>query len=138
MKVKGSCLCKGVKYIANIKSKGFNACHCSMCTKWSSSPYMAIETGGDIEFTGLEKIKKFSSSEWAERGFCRECGTHLFYRLKNPDMNFCNVSFGTVDDRSSFEFKNQFYIDKKPQCYSFSNMTNSLTEKEILDFFAHG
>ena len=43
---------------------------------------IAVDCGTDVTFEGEENISVFESSEWAERGFCKECGSHLFYRLK--------------------------------------------------------
>ena len=40
----------------------------------------AVHCGTDVQFNG-GKPSTFRSSEWAERGFCSGCGTHLFYHL---------------------------------------------------------
>ncbi|MCB0415353.1 MAG: GFA family protein [Bdellovibrionales bacterium] len=133
MKVNGSCLCQSVKFSFEIKDKHFDACHCSMCRKWGGGPSLTVESIGSIEFEGKENITTYQSSEWAERGFCNICGSHLFYRLKQHD--FCNFNLGVIDDHEEFEFKSQIYIDSKPNNYSFSNKTKEMTEKEVLKAF---
>ena len=135
MKATGSCLCKEVKFSFDLKDKHFDACHCSMCRKWGGGPSLTVESKGNIVFEGEENITVYSSSDWAERGFCSKCGSNLFYRLKNKSLNFCNFNLGTIDGHESFKFKTQIYIDDKPENYSFSNQTKNMTEKEVLEAF---
>ena len=40
------------------------------------------DCGTDVIFEDESAIGVFESSEWAERGFCKSCGTALFYRLR--------------------------------------------------------
>ena len=94
-----------------------------------------VESSGNIQFKGEENITVFSSSDWAERGFCKKCGTNLFYRLKDKSLNFCNFNLGTIDNHEDFEFTTQIYIDAKPENYSFLNRTKNMTEKEVLEAF---
>lgn len=133
MKFSGSCLCKGVKFSFTGKNKHFDACHCSMCRKWSGGPAMTVESAGNIVFEGEQNVSIYSSSEWAERAFCKKCGTNLFYRLKEKD--FCNFMLGTIDGHEAFEFKVQIYVDAKPENYAFKNETVMMTEKEVLAAF---
>lgn len=135
MKAKGSCLCKGVNFSFDLKHKHFDACHCSMCRSWGGGPALTVESSGNIEFEGEGNITVYSSSEWAERGFCNKCGSNLFYRLKDKSRNFCNFNLGTIEKHEEFSFTTQIYIDTKPDNYSFSNETKKMTEKEVLEAF---
>ncbi len=90
MKHKGQCLCGAVKLEVELAETDMHACHCSMCRTWSSSPLFAV-TAEAVEIDGLENVSIYGSSDWAERGFCRNCGTSLFYRLKDPEQYMvCN------------------------------------------------
>ena len=93
---------------------------------------MTVESSGNITFEGEEHISIFEGSNWAERGFCSKCGSHLFYRLKDKSLNFCNFNLGTIEGHEEFKFTTQIYVDSKPNCYSFSNPTKNMTEKEVL------
>jgi hypothetical protein len=79
---RGSCLCGAVRLAIQTTSKSVAACHCSMCRTLGGGPLLALECGTEVHFDGTDSISVFSSSDWAERGFCSKCGTHLFYRLK--------------------------------------------------------
>lgn len=80
--MQGGCLCSAVKLSTANQHQEVGACHCGMCCKWGGSSLLVIDCGSDINFTGEENITVYQSSEWAERGFCNKCGSHLFYRLK--------------------------------------------------------
>lgn len=125
----GTCLCGSVKINLKTLNTQVGACHCSMCRKWGSGPFMAIDCGTDVSFEGNENISVYDSSEWAERAFCNKCGSHLFYRLKESKQFFMSV--GLFKNEERFNLKHQVFIDNKPSFYSFSNQTDNMTEAEL-------
>lgn len=134
MSCHGSCLCHSVRFTFEPKEKHFDACHCSMCRKWSGGVNFAVVAKGQIEFEGEENISIFESSDWAERGFCQKCGSNLFYRLRDQSITvFC---LGAIDNSEEFEFTGQIFIDNKPNNYDFSNNTKMMTEAEVLEMYS--
>jgi len=137
--VTGGCLCNNVRYSATLKG-GAGACHCSMCRRWSSGPYMSVHTQEKVTFEGAEYIANYASSEWAERGFCKNCGSNLYYHLfprpEVPDGEYI-LAAGTVDDQSELTFDHEVYIDGSPGWYSFDNelQRKRMTEEDILAMF---
>jgi len=125
----GNCLCGAVEFNVAIVSTHVHACHCSMCRRWSGGPLMAIDCGTDVVFQGEVNITVFDSSEWAERGFCSKCGSHLFYRLKETGQHI--MPAGLFDDQDGFVLDHQVFIDNKPGFYSFANKTDDMTEAEV-------
>ncbi|MCW8999161.1 MAG: GFA family protein, partial [Kangiellaceae bacterium] len=87
----GKCLCGEVSVTANKIEPKVGACHCSMCRKWGAGPFMGVDCGSEVEFSNEDSITCFDSSEWAERGFCKKCGTHLFYRLKQSNQHILPI-----------------------------------------------
>lgn len=98
-------------------------------------PLFSVEAKGMPEFQGEENITVYHSSEWAERAFCRECDSHLLYRL-TEDMLYYNMPVGLFEELTDLEFKTQIYIDKKPCYYNFANQTKNMTEAEVIAMFA--
>jgi hypothetical protein len=134
IKGSGSCLCGKVKIKAeNIKSS-IGACHCNTCRKWGGGPFLAVDCGADVSFDGKDNIGVFESSEWAERGFCSTCGTHLFYKLKDREMYI--VPVGIFADDSPFVFDHQIFIEEKANYYCFENKTKMMTGEEVFAAFA--
>ncbi len=131
---KGSCLCGAVKVSANAMNHKVGACHCEMCRKWTGGPLMAVDCGTEVSFEGEENIKTYNSSDWAERGFCNQCGSHLFYRLKDSQQYIMPV--GLFDECKELVFDHQIFIESKPDYYSFANKTQNMTGEEVFAQFA--
>ena len=132
--MKGSCLCGAINLSSASTNKEVGACHCSMCRKWGGSSLLVIDCGSEIKFSGEENIGIYQSSEWAERGFCKQCGTHLFYKLKQNNQYYIPV--GIFDDSKDLVFDHQIFIEEKPQYYSFANQTKNMTGEEVFAAFA--
>lgn len=134
IKGKGSCLCGAVRINAKNASKNVVACHCGMCRKWGGGPLMAISCGKDVSFEGEDNISVYDSSDWGERGFCKKCGSHLFFRLKENQHYI--IPTGLFEDQAFFVFDNQVFIDKKPAFYTFKNETTNMTEAEFYKMYS--
>src|SRR5215212_5588710 len=131
----GGCLCGAVRFTAVPgKQHEFGVCHCSMCRKWAAGPFFAVECGEDVKVADTAKLGTYKSSEWAERSFCKRCGTVLFYRL--VAMNYHVVSAEAFDDRAGLTFAAQIFIDEKPPYYDFANKTHNMTGAEVFAAFA--
>ena len=133
-KLHGRCLCGAVTLTVDSFHGSLGACHCSMCRKWGGGPLLAVECGTDVQIVGEAHVSAYDSSEWAQRGFCNRCGTHLFYRLKGN--NEYVVPIGVFDDRPEISFKSQIFIDEKPEYYDFANETSFMTGAEVFAKYA--
>jgi hypothetical protein len=129
MSATGHCLCGAVTFTAEDVDPHVHACHCSMCRNWTGGPMQAAQAGS-VTFRGEQHIKRYASSEWAERGFCSECGTSLFYCLKEPQMYM--LATGCFDDAEQFSLAGEIYIDEKPGGYEFAGEHPRLTGAEFL------
>lgn len=94
---------------------------------------LAVHCGPEVEFRGIDDIGVYASSEWAERAFCKRCGTHLYYKLLATGEYF--VPAGAFDT-GDFRIASQIYVDRKPAYYSFAEQTPMLTEQQVLDQYA--
>lgn len=129
MTATGKCLCGKVTFTAENVDTHVHACHCSMCRHWSGGPLLAAQAGS-VTFQGGEAIRRYDSSPWAERGFCAECGSSLFYRLKEADTYI--LCTGAFDDQSVFELAGEIYIDEKPPGYAFAGEHPRQTGEEFM------
>lgn len=127
-----SCLCEKTKLTVKSFPNEMGACHCLMCRTWGGGPFLTVEIKDGISFSSKENVKTFNSSEWAERGFCSQCGTHLFYRLKGKDHYYLPAGLFPEAD---FKFDHQVFIDKKPNYYHFLEETQNFTEQQVFEMF---
>lgn len=125
----GACLCGAVTVAAKQVDTHAGACHCSTCRRWGGGPLMAVDCGTDVEFNGEDHIVRYASSDWAERGFCETCGTHLFYHLKGAGKYI--MPAGLFDGSPDLVFDHQIFIDEKPGYYAFANATKNMTGAEV-------
>ncbi|MDO3386611.1 GFA family protein [Gilvimarinus sp. SDUM040013] len=112
--------------------KDVGLCHCSMCRRWTGGPMFAVHCGSDVSFTGAEPVR-YQSSDWAERGFCSACGTHLFYHLLPNDEYI--LPAGLFQDQD-FTLASEIFIDEKPSYYELKNDTHKMTGQQVFDMYA--
>ena len=133
--MQGTCLCGAVSVSVSDQSS-VSACHCGMCRRWGGGPALVVPCGTGVLIANEDAVTVFRSSEWAERGFCSNCGTHLFYRVLGSGEYF--IPAGLLGDDVSLEFTEQIFIDKKPAYYDFANSTEDMTEAEVFAKFGAG
>ncbi len=129
----GGCLCGAVRFSATPHNRDVGACHCSMCRRWTAGPFLVLVCD-DMRIADASQLQAYRSSDWAERCFCKTCGTPLYYRLIAKDLYF--VSAEAFDSPDGFVLKTQGFIDEKPPYYTFANATSDLTGAEVFAAFS--
>ena len=124
--LEGGCLCGHIRYRANGQPNAVNHCHCEQCRVWSGAPFMVVPCTS-ATFEG--PVGRYQSSDYAERGFCKTCGTHLFFHPLGLERY--GVPIGIFDDQSDLPFDGEIYINEKPDFYSFAGERERLTGAEF-------
>ncbi|MFC7051312.1 GFA family protein [Hansschlegelia quercus] len=108
-------------------------CHCGMCRRWTGGVYMytSIEPAS-LELSGGDQLRFYASSDFGERGFCSNCGSSLFWRMR--DGSGMEVAAQALDDPSSLPFTAEIWMDDKPANYSFANPTRKSPRDEATSF----
>lgn len=93
----GGCQCGAVRYRAEGTLDDPHLCHCRMCQKAAGNYFLPLANikRDDFLITRGEP-SWFRSSHLVRRGFCRDCGTPLFYDM--PGEDFLNIALGSLDD----------------------------------------
>ena len=77
----GGCACGAVRYEVHGALRAVIACHCDTCRRTSGHHVAATQAAwDDLRLSSDRGLAWWSSSDYARRGFCRECGGNLFYR----------------------------------------------------------
>ena len=129
-----SCLCGHVRITASKVNPKYSVCHCATCRTWGGAPFFAVQCGTDVTIEGSEDVKIYGSSKWASRGFCSNCGTHLFCQFK--ETGDYNMPVGLFPNLKDLEMDMQYFSDQRPDYYQFSNNTKEMTSEEIQAYFA--
>ena len=114
--LQGSCLCRAVRYEITGFELDIAYCHCSMCRKSTgaaSGVYGLVSQGNLTWLSGADSIQTYRSSARAERGFCRQCGSSLFYRLVGDAAGY-EMALGTLDDEPDHYPNAHIYCDSRP------------------------
>ena len=66
-----------------------------------------------------DSLTVFPSSGFAERGFCRTCGSHIFHRpIDGPELA---ISAGLFDDPDQ-SVAREIFVDNQPRHYRFEGV----------------
>lgn len=129
----GQCMCGAVKFEADTGAT-FNICYCKMCQRWASGAFMGVPTTGFRVTQGAAHLKVVQSSDWADRAFCADCGSNIYYHAR--DVAEPTVTLGNLDDASGLTPVREYYIDKKPDGFTIAEDTQTMTEAECIAHFA--
>ncbi|WP_299619636.1 GFA family protein [uncultured Tateyamaria sp.] len=135
----GSCVCGAVRLTVTSPVEETGACHCGMCRKWSGGVFLGVRVpAGGLEITGEDAMRVYTSSPWAERAFCSNCGSSLFYRVtaQGPMQGEVHIGLGVLDKADGVPLTGELYSDLKPDGYSFAQETHKMTAAEVEAMFA--
>ncbi|MEQ8401300.1 MAG: GFA family protein [Roseitalea porphyridii] len=77
----GGCHCGAVRYAVDGPLREVIYCHCTQCRKQSGHFVAATRCeAAALTVTGGENLTWYAASPEARRGFCRHCGSLLFWR----------------------------------------------------------
>ena len=131
----GRCLCGGVKFTATPKTDHVDVCHCTDCRRQIGGPSFAVDCGDSVRLSNDELLGVYDSSDWAERCFCKNCGSSVFWRLKDKSMYV--VPAGAFDDLGDVSLSAEFFIDQKPGFYDLAQDTKKLTGQQVFEMYAN-
>ena len=86
-----------------------------------------------VRFQGEENLGTYQSSDWAERGFCKRCGSNLFYHLL-PAKQYM-MAVGSFDDPTPFKLIGEIFVDQRPEGQGFAGDLPQYTEAEFMAKF---
>lgn len=131
--LQGRCMCGAVTVVTTMAKPMLRVCHCDMCRQQTSGGFVSIANDPqDVTATGPFEI--YRSSEWAERAFCRTCGSTLWYGTVHDGAR--NLSAGLFDNAGGAPMKLEFFVDKCPQGYAFAGDHKKLTTEDTIALFA--
>ena len=115
----GSCLCGAVAFEINGPLADAHACHCTQCRKQTGNYWISSHVAdADLKYTRRDGLHWFASSEYAKRGFCKDCGSNLFWKKNNS--NTTSVCLGSIDGNTGVRLEGHIYCDSAGDYYVIS------------------
>ncbi|MCO4316185.1 GFA family protein [Phyllobacterium sp. 21LDTY02-6] len=116
----GSCLCGEVSFKTSGPLRGVVYCHCTQCRKQSGHHYAATNVLDDnIEISGTDHLSWYRASKQARRGFCRDCGSALFW--KHDDLDYISVMAGAFEAPSGLKGECHIFVADKGDYYEIDD-----------------
>ncbi len=120
LNVSGGCNCGAVRYQARDVRPEVTECHCSQCRKLTGHRFATTGTRtSKIDIEGDESITWYRASPVAERGFCKVCGSTLFWKMS--DLDHCAILAGSVDSPSGLKMSKHIYVESKGDYYDITD-----------------
>jgi hypothetical protein len=116
----GSCLCGAVRFeVANDLSAP-DACHCTQCRKSSGHYFVSTDVPRSaVTVHGADNVTWYRSSEKVRRGFCKTCGSSLFW---DPiERDWTGVAMGAFDKPTHTHIHVHVHVGEKGDYYQIAD-----------------
>ena len=118
--LKGRCECGEVSFIVESPRETVTVCHCSQCRRMSGHIWASTHAPySNVQFSNDKGLKWYTSSKTAKRGFCKLCGSSLFYRMNDEDG--IGIAAGCLDNPTGFSLAKHIFVADKGDYYDIAD-----------------
>jgi len=120
----GRCECGAVRYRVDGPTSPVIACHCGQCRRIHGH-YAAYcdARRDDLTIDGADGLSWYDSSDFARRGFCRTCGSSLFWDRHGGEH--VGVAAGTIDRPTGLKTVAHIFCDDASDYYAIDPDTET-------------
>ena len=120
----GRCLCGKVRFEVQGPLRDVVNCHCSKCRKFHGNFGAYTRARAEqVKIDGERYLKWYASTtdETADvqRGFCRECGSALFWHPKGQPH--ISIAAGALDEPTRLKTIGHIWCVQKPDFYEIAD-----------------
>lgn len=112
----GGCFCGAVRYEVKGTLRGVVNCHCRQCTRLNGHfGSHSKASKSNVKITRDKGLHWYRISDLARRGFCRECGSGLFW--ENIEQDSLGVIAGSLDNPTRLKTIGHIFVNDKADFY---------------------
>jgi len=116
----GQCLCGAIRFEVEGELRGPDACHCTMCRRWSGHYWASTDLPrARVTIQGEDRITWYQSSEKVRRGFCSLCGSVLFF--DPPARDWIAIAMGAFDAPTGTRLAKHIFTADKGDYYEIAD-----------------
>ena len=116
----GHCLCGAVRFRTSGKLRDVIACHCGQCRRQTGHFYAATNVQDEgLTVEGGDSVTWYRASETAGRGFCRTCGSALFWKADGSD--YTSILAGAFDQPTGLKIGVHIFCADKGDYYEIAD-----------------
>lgn len=121
----GRCACGAVTFRSVGPWRAVINCHCESCRRTSGHFWAATAVPAEsLVIEGEENLRWFRTTEAARRGFCKTCGSSLFYQHRAKP--YIAIAAGCLDQPSGLTTAEEIFCHEKGDYYPLNhNLPNS-------------
>ena len=117
---KGSCLCGAVTFAVTGDLGPPDACHCGQCRKQSGHYWASTDVPlANVTIEDEAALNWYQSSARARRGFCRTCGSFLFWRPEG--RNSIAIAMGAFEGPTGIRLHEHIFVADKGDYYDIGD-----------------
>lgn len=116
----GACLCGEVRFEVRGALRDVVNCHCSMCQRQHGNfgPHTKARKV-KITISKDDGLAWYKTSDIARRGFCRECGSSLFW--EPFDLDATGIVAGSLDGPTGLKTIGHIFVGEKSDFYDITD-----------------
>lgn len=120
MMVTGGCECRKVRFEVKAVRETVTVCHCGQCRRTSGHLWASTNAPAeDLVFSTDEGLEWYASSHFAKRGFCKFCGSSLFWKMESEaDIA---IAAGCLDDTTGLTTGKHIFVADKGSYYDIAD-----------------
>jgi hypothetical protein len=121
--IRGSCLCRSVRYEIRGPLGSITHCHCSQCRKAHGAAFGTYATVDRTDFrfiSGEGEVASYASSPEVLRTFCRRCGSTLQFIRQTRPQSF-SLAIGTLDDDPGIRPLHHIFVGSKAPWFEITD-----------------
>ncbi|MBO6636780.1 MAG: GFA family protein [Roseitalea sp.] len=116
----GGCHCGAVRYTVTGPLRDVIYCHCTQCRKQTGHFVAATRAADDaLDIAGADALTWYAASPDAKRGFCRHCGSLVFWKRDGSDMT--SIMAGSMDRPTGLVASHHIYAADKGDYYEIAD-----------------
>ena len=122
----GRCLCGAIHFEIDGPLRDVVVCHCSQCRRQHGAPPGYTQAAWEhIRLDGEESLAWYRSSEKARRGFCRICGSSLFWEPIGTRR--VSIAAGSLDAPTGLRTIRHIFVADKGDEYEIHDGADQLS-----------
>lgn len=124
----GGCQCGAVRYRVSGPLRDVIACHCRQCRRMSGHYFAATAAAwNDIRINDDGAVAWYQSSATSRRGFCRTCGSSLFF--DHGREHPLGIAAGSLDESGDLRLAVHIYVDEGGKYYEIADGAQKFTRQ---------
>lgn len=118
--IEGRCECGKVRFEVEDVRETVSVCHCRQCARTSGHVWASTHAPYEkVRFSNDEGLEWYASSDFAKRGFCRFCGSSLFYRMN--DEEGVGIAAGCLNPPTGLKIGRHIFVKDKGDYYDITD-----------------